>query len=245
MAAPTTNKPISAEYLYNQLKSFDSTILENKYGQHEYRIFKEDTATTGYAATYNLYSFAPNAEDFTDKSKGTKIEGSTINIIKDNLLSSVELIQYDKDDPSQAGFPEDLIQGHWYIRFIFLVKDDEGGTTGKKDLFLDVNTIIPNIPTYEGVEGIEINESGEKDNTYEIGIKLADYSGLETFTSKGLKIKLGDENYGLEVEHEGSVLKTKIGGDGLKFGSELEQEINGAIYLNFETENLDFSDWDD
>lgn len=144
------------------------------------------TTTAGYAASYALINTKNNTQ-----------LGATINIVKDQFLSGVELVTgtYNSStgEFTPAANPDDP-SANRYIKFVFNVNTD-GDSTGEETpkqstIYLDVNELFD---SYTGVSGVAVNAATNQisavvDPSTETGASTHYNAPFLTVGASGLKV---------------------------------------------------------
>ena len=132
-----------------------------------YGLVKAATATTGYAASYNLTKDGVNV-------------GDTINIPKDYLVKSASVETVTVDDAPVSGYKV----GDKYIDFVVNTTDDTGN---ESHIYLAVNELVD---IYTAGDGIEVSVDNKislivQDGTKTVGgINAADYTEFKGAVTK-------------------------------------------------------------
>lgn len=151
-----TLKAVAAEIEKRYLKQTDVS---------SYSIKKMTTATTGYAASYQLM-------------KGEEVVGDVINIPKDYLVKSASLKAVTTANSPVSGY----VVGDKYIDFVINTATADGN---ESHIYLKVSDLVD---TYTKGEGIDISSS----NVVSIKINSSSANGLSAST-EGLKLSLASE----------------------------------------------------
>lgn len=95
-------------------------------------IAKQDTAETGFAATY-----------FLTDATGTRVYGSKINLIKDQFLKKAPEIFNATEDEAPADWAGDeYIKGHKYLKFTWEITKGSPDTDDDTIVYLDVESLV-------------------------------------------------------------------------------------------------------
>lgn len=151
-----TLKAVAAEIEKRYLKQTDVS---------SYSIKKMTTATTGYAASYQLM-------------KGEEVVGDVINIPKDYLVKSASLKVVTTANSPVSGY----VVGDKYIDFVINTATADGN---ESHIYLKVSDLVD---TYTKGVGIDISSS----NVVSIKINSSSANGLSAST-EGLKLNLASE----------------------------------------------------
>lgn len=151
-----TLKAVAAEIEKRYLKQTDVS---------SYSIKKMTTATTGYAASYQLM-------------KGEEVVGDVINIPKDYLVKSASLKVVTTENSPVSGY----VVGDKYIDFVINTATADGN---ESHIYLKVSDLVD---TYTKGVGIDISSS----NVVSIKINSSSANGLSAST-EGLKLNLASE----------------------------------------------------
>lgn len=157
---------MSLEYAgINTLRAF-LTKCDDRYarsgdipGVDSYTITKLATASEGYAATYQL------------NKNGAAVSGSVINIPKDYLVKSAQVLTCSAADTPVSGY----VIGDKYIDFVVNTVDNDGNTS---HIYLLVSELVD---TYTGGSGITIS------NQNVVSVNLGTANGLSV-DSNGLNL---------------------------------------------------------
>ena len=128
----------------------------------EYSITKQGTAESGYLATYQL-------------TKGGSPVGEKINIPKDFLVNSADILEVEEADQPYDGAEV----GDLYIDFVVNSKNADGTAT---HIYLPVNELVD---VYTGGNGIEVSPQ----SVISAKVDTANANGLEV-TAAGFKLNL-------------------------------------------------------
>lgn len=176
-------------------------LLEQQIGDvevPEYSITKQETAESGYLATYQL-------------TKDGSPVGQKINIPKDFLVKSATIETASVADQPYTG----AASGDKYIDFVINAKESEGEAS---HVYLPVNELVD---TYTNGDGIEISGS----NVVSVKIDSANANGLGK-GANGLKLDLAvannAEGSGGSAGAMSAADKTKL--DGIETATDLEVE---------------------
>ena len=203
----------------NTLQAFQQEV-EDRYQKKadvlQYTIKKQQNAETGFIATYQLFSVSADA---------TPVEtpvGEKINIPKDYLVKSVELLTCSVDDTPVAG----LVVGDKYIDFVINTVNTDGNAS---HIYLPVQDLID---IYTGGNGITVSGG----NVISLNIDSQNANGLSVDQS-GLKIATADST------HTGALTST----DWTKFNTAYNRGVDTAtgdgnvitaIGINSTTKNI-------
>lgn len=169
----------------------------------KFSMVKLNTATTGYAASYEL------------QFDGTKV-GQTIDIPKDFMLKDASIEECETADVPVAGYKV----GDLY--FDFTINVDSGTSTTEKHVYLLVSDAFAGYDPGNGITisggaisakidtnaGLEFTGSTEGEKS--IGVKTGDGIEIDA-TSKAVTAKVGD---GIEIDSTSKAIEAKVG-DGI------------------------------
>lgn len=143
-----------------------SDIYQKKADVLAYSIVKSETAEEGFAASYKLMA-------------GEAQHGATINIPKDYLVKSADILECETADQPVAG----LKVGDKYIDFVVNTTEGSGN---ESHIYLPVQELVD---AYKGDgKGIVLGA----DNTFSLNIDATNANGLEVGDA-GLKLNLATE----------------------------------------------------
>ena len=213
-------KAIDKAYLINNLKNFESKIIEPKYLKTaSLAVSKLETAEEGFAASYQV------------QVNGTKV-GATINIPKDFLVKSASVKTSTVETAEAVGVPE----GKKYIDFVINAIDS---SETAQHLYIPLDDLF----NIEAGNGISVNGGT-------VSAKLADSSGLTSTTEglsvsigKGLKKVDGAIAVELSGGNGISVSDNSISvnyGDGLKVDGSNKISVDTSAIIQFEDANINF-----
>lgn len=143
-----------------------------------YTIKKQDTAESGFFATYQLFSVVEDGDDVAT--------GAKINIPKDYLVTDVTQtpLTVTAADKAAGGIFEnndDFAEGDKYIRFTVNVKDAD--KVENTYMYINLKSLVDE---YHGGNGIELDSDT---NTFSVKIDTANANGLAV-TANGLALAL-------------------------------------------------------
>ena len=105
---------------------------------------KQDTAETGFAATY-----------FLTDATGTNVYGSKINLIKDQFLKGAVIFNATEDEAPAGWSGDAYVKGHKYFKFTWEITKGSPDTDDDTVVYLDVESLVDSYTS--GSTAINVN----------------------------------------------------------------------------------------